>query len=236
MKRISIAFVFFTILALFASCDNSGGYFGEGDGMNEDSVLDTVKTKIVNVIKISLPDRLLAASVTVYVYNKEKKIMQSGSGVFVKDNIIATNFHVIDGGYYFRILRNLEENKIDAQLYKFDKNHDVALLKIEQSFPNNVLDLTNKLPGVGIEIWVAGSPVGLTGSLSNGIVSSIRKNLPYDFDLIQITAPISPGSSGGPVVNMAGEIIGIVVSNIGGDHTQGLNFAVPAKYVDFLLQ
>ena len=53
MKRISIAFVFFTILALFASCDNSGGYFGEGDGMNEDSVLDTVKTKIVNVIKIS---------------------------------------------------------------------------------------------------------------------------------------------------------------------------------------
>lgn len=235
MQNMFRFFLFSIVVVLTTSCDDNVTLFGEETVEVSDSLLDTESNEIVDLTKSSLPDKLLAAAVTVIVYDKENNPLQFGSGVFVKPNIIATNFHVIQGGVFFRIKQNSNKKIIDAEIYKFDDMHDVALLKIEQSFPNSVLELKNKFPAVGIDIMVAGSPEGLTGTLSKGIVSAIRKYPPYDYDLIQISAPISQGSSGGPVVNMAGEIIGISVSVINQDNAQNLNFAVPAKYLKFLL-
>jgi S1-C subfamily serine protease len=229
-------FLFFVGITFFVSCSNEVGLFGEVDGNDNDSIeIKVIEEYVDSISPISLPKKLLDASVTVMVYDKERNFIQFGSGVFVKSNIIATNFHVIEGGWFFRIKRDSEKKLIDAEIYKFDDLHDVALLKIDTEFPNSVLSLNRKFPELGTDIMVAGSPEGLTGTLSKGIVSAIRKYPPYDYDLIQISAPISHGSSGGPVVNMDGEIIGISVSITEGEGVQNLNFAVPAKYVQFLL-
>lgn len=230
-------------------CSGGGDWFGGDTGGTIDTTMppwvydppvDTTPIPALEPIDTinskSLSERLLDASVTVLVYDTKKKLIQLGSGVFVQSNIIATNFHVIEGGSYFCIERGAEKNLIQAEIYKLDKTHDVALLKIDDSFPSSVLSLNTKLPKPGIDIRVAGSPMGLTGTISEGIVSAIRPNPPFDDDLIQISASISHGSSGGPVVNMAGEILGISVSNIGGQGAQNLNFAVPAKYIEFLLR
>jgi len=236
------------------SCSGGGDWFGPNTGNPKDTtkkpwsigeiIGDTIDTPEITIVpkpidtisSKSLSERLLDASVTVLVYDTKKKLIQLGSGVFVQSNIIATNFHVIKEGSSFCIERGAEENLIQAEIYKLDETHDVALLKIDENFPSSVLSLNTKLPKPGIDIRVAGSPMGLTGTISEGIVSAIRKNPPLDDDLIQISASISHGSSGGPVVNMAGEILGITVSNIGGQGAQNLNFAVPAKYIEFLLQ
>ena len=227
-------FLFCITITCCISFSCEGGFFGEPPvgpptPIPAPKPIDTISSK-------SLSERLLDASVTVYVYDKNKKPIQLGSGVFVQSNIIATNFHVIEGGSYYCIERWASAGLINAEIYKLDETHDVALLKIDDSFPSSVLSLNTKLPKPGIDIRVAGSPMGLTGTISEGIVSAIRRNPPFDDDLIQISASISHGSSGGPVVNMAGEILGISVSNIGGQGAQNLNFAVPAKYIEFLLR
>jgi S1-C subfamily serine protease len=95
------------------------------------------------------------------------------------------------------------------------------------------IKISSNLPKIGDDIMVAGSPQGLEGTISKGIISSIRKFDPYDYELIQISAPISEGSSGGPVVNSSGELIGISVSGM--KEGQNLNFAVPVKYISHLL-
>ena len=85
---------------------------------------------------------------------------------------------------------------------------------------------------MGDTVFAVGNPQGLEGTFSQGIVSGIRQ---FDADsLLQITAPISPGSSGGPVVDSEGKVVGVAVATFKGG--QNLNFAIPAKYVDELLQ
>jgi hypothetical protein len=84
---------------------------------------------------------------------------------------------------------------------------------------------------VGDEVYVVGNPQGLEGTFSQGIVSSVRQVGPDS--LLQITAPISPGSSGGPVLSAQGKVIGVAVATFRGG--QNLNFAVPASYLTPLL-
>jgi tetratricopeptide (TPR) repeat protein len=98
------------------------------------------------------------------------------------------------------------------------------LLKVEgKGLPKVKLTSTNKSKQ-GESIVVIGSPNGLETTVSEGIISGIRKK-----DELQITAPISPGSSGSPVFNSKGEVIGVVTSSI--DSGQNLNFAIPVSYV-----
>jgi hypothetical protein len=84
---------------------------------------------------------------------------------------------------------------------------------------------------VGERVFAVGNPQGLEGTFSEGIVSSIRKVGMHK--LLQITAPISPGSSGGPVLNVKGEVIGVSVATYRGG--QNLNFAIPVNYLKALL-
>ena len=178
-------------------------------------------------------DELLKSSVTITLYNSADEKYGIGSGVFISNEFIATNFHVIEyKPEKIVITRNSDDSEGIAEVYKFDMEHDVAILKINMPNPKPV-NISKVLPKVGDDIIVAGSPEGLKGTISKGNVSAIRKFHPYDYDMIQISAPISHGSSGGPVVNMNGELIGISVSTL--KDGQNLNFAVPVKYISHLL-
>jgi S1-C subfamily serine protease len=129
-----------------------------------------------------------------------------------------------------------EEDFKLVKVHKLDPIHDIAILKLSNKIKHEFLKFESYKVKVGTEILVAGTPIGFEGTLSDGIVSSIRKEEPYDFDLIQITAPISHGSSGGPVINKKGNLIGISKSGIDSDVAQNINFAVPSKYIEFLLK
>ena len=180
--------------------------------------------------------RLMETTVTIYVYDKFGNRLGLGSGFFVKSNLIATNFHVVEGGKTFKIVSNSNKEKFDASIFKIDDVHDLAILEIDENMGMKPLKIQSTYPEQGSDIYVMGSPEGLSGSISKGIVSALRKFEPYNYSLIQIDAAISPGSSGGPVVNKKGEVVGITVSKLDIPNAQNLNFAVPTKYLEFLMR
>lgn len=151
-----------------------------------------------------------------------------GSGFFVRPGIIATNVHVIRGavtGYAKLIGR---DTKLEvAGVVGFDSAHDLALLSVTGGAAPPLPIGDSGAVQVGDEVFAVGNPEGLEGTFSEGIVSGIRK---VGGDrLLQITAPISPGSSGGPVLNANGKVVGVAVATFRGG--QNLNFAIPSAYL-----
>jgi hypothetical protein len=154
-----------------------------------------------------------------------------GSGFFVGENIIATNYHVIEGATtaYCYVNNSTTKYKIEGYLAA-DKSVDLILLKVQElNKPTIKFATTTATPGQ--KVFVIGSPKGLPATISDGIVSGLRDFEGYK--LIQITAPISPGSSGGPVLNSSGELIGISVGQF--SEGQNLNFAIPKSNLELLL-
>ena len=155
-----------------------------------------------------------------------------GSGFFVREGVIASNHHMVEGASrgYAKIIGQKEKCNIEG-VVGIDQDRDLVLLKISatRAFP---LPLGNSdVVEVGEPVYAVGNPQGLEGTFSQGIVSSIR---PVGSDkLLQITAPISPGSSGGPVLNSKGEVIGVSVATFTGG--QNLNFAIPSNYLTSLI-
>ncbi len=155
-----------------------------------------------------------------------------GSGFFVRDGEIASNLHVIKGAAkgYAKLVGQKTKYDIEG-ITAVDPQRDLVVLKISAA-SSPVLSLgKSDAVQVGEPIYAIGNPQGLEGTFSQGIVSSIRK-VGAD-KLLQITAPISPGSSGGPVLNGRGEVIGISVATFRGG--QNLNFAIPSSYLKALL-
>ena len=155
-----------------------------------------------------------------------------GSGFFVGDGQIATNLHVVEGATrgYAKLVG--KETKFNIEGYTaIDEKHDLIILKVA-AYGAKIVSLGNSdLVQVGETIYAVGNPRGLEGTFSQGIISSIR---PVGIDkLIQMTAPLSPGSSGGPVLNHKGEVIGVSVLTI--RNGQNLNFAIPSHYLKTLL-
>lgn len=157
-----------------------------------------------------------------------------GSGFIISnDGQIATNYHVVEGATSAIVKFVDSEEKYTAN-YVYHKNpyYDIAVIKIDKkTTPLSLGD--DELIQIGEKILAVGNPEGLEGTVSEGIVSGFRK-LDEGFRLMQITSPISPGSSGGPVINSKGDVLGIAsLSIVTG---QNLNFAVPVKYLKELLQ
>lgn len=243
MRRYSL----YLLALILSACELKPGddIFGKNNNQNNVSIW---QHKDQNLIKDSISsnqqreknklntaEKLLSLSLNIDVYDEFGNKIGIGSGAFIKPNIVVTNFHVIQDGYRFILTRNSDTRAFQGTILKIDETHDIALLKITNYRTSNFLRLNSKLPRIGTNVLVAGSPEGLSGSISNGIVSSIRKNDPYDFDLIQFTAPISMGSSGGPIINEQFELIGITVGTNSENNAQNLNYAIPSKYISFLL-
>jgi hypothetical protein len=154
-----------------------------------------------------------------------------GSGFIVADGIVVTNHHVIDStfGGKVKVIGEERSYRINGVFAK-DPLHDLALLDVpELHAPPLSIDITEVM--VGDKLYAIGNPLGLEGTLSEGIVSGVRE---FGKDrILQISAPISPGSSGGAVLNEYGEIVGVAVATLQGG--QNLNFAIPSQYVKDLI-
>ena len=154
-----------------------------------------------------------------------------GSGFFVRDGEIASNLHVVEGAArgYAKLVGEKTKHAIEG-ITAVDPERDLVVLKITAG-RSQALSLGNSdAVQVGESVYAVGNPQGLEGTFSQGIVSSIRE-VGTD-KLLQISAPISPGSSGGPVLNVKGEVIGVSVATfrVG----QNLNFAIPSNYLKIL--
>ena len=156
-----------------------------------------------------------------------------GSGFILdKQGLILTNNHVIEGGQRIEVTLS-DKHKYKAEIIGVDKNHDLALIKI--AAPNLVPAVLSDSNGlvVGQRVYAIGNPFGLNGTMTRGIISSIRSirgpnNYPIE-DAIQADAAINPGNSGGPLLNSRGEVIGIttLIASNGVEQNTGIGFAIP---------
>jgi S1-C subfamily serine protease len=174
------------------------------------------------------------AVVSIVMSDKEGHPIAQGSGFLIsKDGHVVTNYHVIENGSSAVIkFPDGAFFAVDGVLAS-DKNRDVAIIKAHgNSFKALTLGNSDRLQ-VGEEVVAIGNPLSLESTVSNGIVSAIRTVEDEGGKFLQITAPISPGSSGGPLFNMAGEVVGITTSHLVGG--QNLNFAIPINDVKSVL-
>jgi S1-C subfamily serine protease len=182
---------------------------------------------------VSLPEivkRTKPAIVEIVAMDEKGSPTKLGTGFFVSsDGLVVTNFHVIDGAASLAAVNNngaifpfksivAHPAGVDLAVLKFQA-HDVSFLKLGES--------TEKLEGE--RVVVIGNPTGLTGTVSDGIISAFRENR----SMIQITAPISPGSSGSPVLDDSGSVIGVATLISSGG--QNLNFAIAVEKVSAAL-
>ncbi len=179
-----------------------------------------------------LPDlvkRIKPSAVAIETFGAKGEKLSRGSGFFIANDRVVTNLHVVQNATRAEI--HLANGKVFPVkgVVATDGEGDLAILNVDvpanQAVP---IPMDRTTPREGESIVVIGNPFGLEGSVSNGIVSAVRE-IPGYGKIIQITAPISPGSSGSPVVNMRGEVIG--VATLQAAEGQSLNFAVPSERV-----
>jgi serine protease Do len=156
-----------------------------------------------------------------------------GSGFFISPNEILTNEHVIDGASSISVRIPGHATLFPAKVIGADYNMDLALLKVNISFPVPYLALATSTPRVGQFAVAIGNPDGLDQTVTLGIVSAEGRpitigNRQYA-NLLQTDAAINPGNSGGPLLNLSGQVIG--VNTAVQSDAQGVGFAIPASEV-----
>jgi serine protease Do len=166
----------------------------------------------------SLVKQVMPGVVLIQTYDSNGNELGQGSGfVISKEGEVVTCYHVMRG-YSTATVTTSDEMKFEVRnVIALNKSDDLARISLsatDYNFTN--LSLNTTTLDVGQEVIAIGGPLGLEKTVSQGIVSAIRNNT------VQMTAPISPGSSGGPVFNMRGEVIGIVSSQM--KTGQNLNF------------
>jgi hypothetical protein len=181
----------------------------------------------VSVARTGLP-----ATVMVTALDESGRPTAFGSGFLAGDSTIATNLHVIENAHALTItlIGDGSEHPVD-HIRAVDSKNDLAILHVGEIHlkPIGIPEVLSV--EIGSNVFALGNPRGLDGTISNGIVSAVRKI--EGRELIQHTAPISSGSSGGPILNEEGDLVGIAVSSL--TKGQNLNFAVPAKFLANLL-
>jgi hypothetical protein len=173
--------------------------------------------------------------VSIIMSDKNGHPIAQGSGfVISKDGQVVTNYHVIRNGTS-AVIKFPDGAFFAADgVLVSDKDRDVAVIRAHgNGFRTLTLGDSDRLE-VGEEVVAIGNPLSLESTVSNGIVSALRTTEVQGGKFVQITAPISPGSSGGPLFNMAGEVVGITTSHVKGG--ENLNFAIPINDVKPLLQ
>jgi tetratricopeptide (TPR) repeat protein len=174
--------------------------------------------------------RVEPSIIVVLTFNKEGRSLGQATGFFVtEDGDVVTNYHVLKGA------SRAEVRTSDGHVYRVKKvvaeDEEGDLIRVSTDIPKEAvhpLSLHPSFPEVGERIAVIGTPMGLEKTVSDGIVSAVRE-IPDFGRVIQVTAPISQGSSGSPVVNMAGEVVGVVSFFL--MPGQNLNFAIPGERI-----
>jgi serine protease Do len=169
--------------------------------------------------------QVLPSTVLIQTYDANGNLIAQGSGFFISERGgIVTCYHVMRGYSSANVTTSDKKEYRVKNITAINKTNDLIKISLSTTEHNfSSLKLNTTPVEIGQEIIVVGEPLGLENTVSNGIVSAMRGNA------TQITAPVSPGSSGGPVVNMKGEVIGIVSAQM--KFGQNLNFAIPASLI-----
>jgi len=180
---------------------------------------------LVKLIKVVIP-----AVVTIVGFNEQGKFSSSGSGFFINgQGHLITNHHVIRSMAHAKVKSHDGKTYPMPTVLAVDQHADLALCQVDiPGGSPNFLTVSREVPEVGERVVVIGSPRLLEHTVSEGIVSAIRTDT-HKGQAIQMTAPISPGSSGGPVMNLKGEVVG--VSTFFRQDGQNLNFAIPGHRI-----
>ena len=173
------------------------------------------------------------AVATVITYDSGNNKFSQGSGFFInKDGHFITNYHVVKGAYSIVVqLKDKVELKV---AYVLAENEEKDLIKLAVDIPGGSLepgmwlDIDPESPDIADKIIVIGTPMGLGRTVSDGIISAIRE-IPDRGLVFQMTAPISRGSSGSPVIDMHGKVVGVAFLQI--VNGQNLNFAIPGENI-----
>ena len=190
----------------------------------------------------ALAKRVAPAVFRLEVKDQAGNITGTGTAFAISaDGLAVTNFHVVDGGKSFTARTTQGAEFAVSGVIATDSTADLALIRLSaRNLPFLELGESDSL-NIGAPVAVFGAPRGLSGTLSNGILSAKRtgedpteKDPTNGGNLLQITDPISSGSSGSPVLDSAGKVVGVAVSGIVGPTSQNLNFAIPVEAVKIL--
>jgi len=196
---------------------------------------DTEEQQNMSVYRKALPSVVNITSTAVQFDFFYGPVPQQGQGsgfILDKQGLILTNNHVIDNAQRIEVTLS-DKHKYKATRIGVDKNHDLALIKIEAPNlqPATLADSSGLT--VGQKVYAIGNPFGLNGTMTRGIISSIRSIMgpqknPIE-DAIQTDAAVNPGNSGGPLLNSRGDVIGIttLIASNGADQSSGIGFAIP---------
>jgi S1-C subfamily serine protease len=199
---------------------------GEGLDSEEQNNIGVYRKNIGSVVNIT--SRVMTYD---FFYGLVPQEGQGSGFVFDKEGHILTNYHVIADARQVEVTLH-NRKKYKATIVGTDKSHDLAIVQIKAPDlqPMILGDSTNLQ--VGQKVYAIGNPFGLAGTLTRGIVSSIRQVQEPDGlvieEAIQTDAAINPGNSGGPLLNWHGEVIGIntmIASSVG--QSAGIGFAIP---------
>jgi len=197
----------------------------DAEEQNNIAIYKRVLPSVVNITSKSL--------VFNFFYGTVPQEGQGSGFVLDKAGHVLTNFHVVEGAN--RGIQVMLSNKrpYAAKVIGTDKVHDLALLQIDAPNLQPVTLADSGELAVGQKVYAIGNPFGLNGTMTRGIISSIRsirgsEGAPIE-DAIQTDAAINPGNSGGPLLNSRGEVIGIntMIASNGADQSSGIGFAIP---------
>jgi S1-C subfamily serine protease len=188
----------------------------------------------ISVYKKALPSVVNITSTTVAYDFFYGAVPQKGMGsgfVIDGEGHILTNYHVIEGARQVEVTTS-DKSKYKAQVIGLDPAHDLAVIQIPNSKVPAAEIGDSKNLVVGQKVFAIGNPFGLSGTMTRGIISSIRSvrgERGFIDEAIQTDAAINPGNSGGPLLNSHGQVIGInsMILTGGAEQSAGIGFAIP---------
>lgn len=227
--------IFFSILLLFflGACSKSGSAKRKKQ-QNQSNIIKEEKPVMVEnaeseTLNLEELYKKYAPSVFLIYTKEESELVRQGTGFFVtSDGLAISNFHVFEGS----LIGEEVITTADGSSYKVaevltandELDYIIFRVNLKQSV-KNPLPIAKEEPTIGSDVFAIGNPKGLEGTLSKGIISQFRENR----RIIQTTAEITNGSSGGPLLNMKGEVVGITTGGFG---EANLNLAINIQYVN----
>jgi S1-C subfamily serine protease len=197
----------------------------DSEEQNNIAVYKRVLPSVVNITSTSL--------VFNFFYGPVPQQGQGSGFILDKSGHILTNYHVVEGANRGVEVQLSNKHRYSAKVVGTDKTHDLALLQIQAPNLEAVTLADSSQLSVGQKVFAIGNPFGLAGTMTRGIISSIRQvrgaeGAPIE-DAIQTDAAINPGNSGGPLLNSRGEVIGIntMIASNGAEQSSGIGFAIP---------
>jgi len=178
----------------------------------------------------TLIKRIEPATVVIFAFNEKERGISQGTGFFINpEGNVITNYHVLQGAS--RAIIKISSGSEYPIKKILGADREVDLVRVAVDIPAeevHPVPISRSLPEVGERVVIIGTPLGLDKTVSDGIVSAVRK-VPDFGEVIQLTAPISQGSSGSPVFNMKGEVVGVATFFV--IMGQNLNFAIPGTRI-----